>query len=250
MHIPCRFKEEESEEGIFETFPNIQEKEVVGECLEFVKEDVLETTIPEEVRFYDTGQVTTLTIKLAKCNSPSISPWCSKDVLPKTFEVVFVLEFLLDHTGKPPPRISISFYTNMLLMIQAPTLEFKPLLDHFNYHLPFKEKERYRPARKRFLGGNPCIQIKKTKECLHNQICVLKPYSLLFLLCIFIVFVRCVVCLLMCVSLFETLRTMFDSSMGGVNKLFLHDFRGFYAPITYNVVSHCFYVFLVCFEAF
>ena len=29
---------------------------------------------------------------------------------------------------------------------------------------------------------------------------------------------------------------------GGVNKLFLHEFRGFYSPITYNVVSHCFYV--------
>ena len=141
--IPCRFiqsKEEEGEEGIFETFPNIQEKEVVGECLEFVKDDILETTIPEEVRFYDTGQVTTLTINLAKCNSPSISPWCTKDVLPKTFEVVFVLEFLLDHTGKPPPRISILFYTNMLLMIQAPILEFKPLPDHFKYHLPFKDK--------------------------------------------------------------------------------------------------------------
>ena len=141
--IPCRFmqsKEEEGEEGIFKTVPNIHEKEVAGECLEFVKEDVLETIISEEVRFYDTGQVTSITINLAKCNSPSISPWCRKNVLPKTFEVVFVLEFLLDHTGKPPPRISISFYTNMLLMIQAPTLEFKPLPDHFNYHLPFKDK--------------------------------------------------------------------------------------------------------------
>ena len=150
--IPCRFmqsNEEEGEKGIFETFPMIQEKEVIGDYLELIKEDVLATTIPEEVRFYDTGQVTTLMINLAKCNSPSISPWCSKDVLPKTFEVVFVLEFLLDHTGKPPPLISISFYTNMLLMVQAPTLEFKPLLDHFNYHLPFKEKERYRPAERR-----------------------------------------------------------------------------------------------------
>ena len=82
-----------------------------------------------------------------------------------------------------------------------------------------------------------CIQIKKTEECLHNQICVLKPNSLLFLLCIFIVFVRCVVCLLMCVSLFETLKTMFDLSVGGgVNKLFLHEFRGMLSPITSNVV--------------
>ena len=56
--IPCRFmqsKEEEGHEGIFETFPKIQEKEVVEECLEFIKEDVLETTIPNEVGFYDTG---------------------------------------------------------------------------------------------------------------------------------------------------------------------------------------------------
>ena len=45
--------------------------------------------------------------------------------------------------------------------------------------------------------------------------------------------------------MFETLRTMFDLSVGGggVNKLFLHDFRGFYSPITYNVVFHCFMSF-------
>ncbi|KAM1258406.1 hypothetical protein ACFX2J_037854 [Malus domestica] len=105
----------------------IQEKEVAGEYQEFIKDDVLETTNPKEVGFYDTGQVATLTPNLAECK------------VPKTFkEVVFVLEFLSKHTGKPPPRISISFSTNRLLMIQAPTLEFKPLLDHFMYHLPFK----------------------------------------------------------------------------------------------------------------
>ena len=130
--IPCRFlqfNEEEGEKDIFEAFPNIQEKEVAGDCLELIKEDVLATTIPNEVEFYDTGQVTTLkTPNLAELSNP------------KSFEVVFVLEFLSNHIGKPPPRISISFYTNMLLMIQAPTLEFKPLPDHFKYHLPFKDK--------------------------------------------------------------------------------------------------------------
>ena len=130
--IPCRFmqsKKEEGDEGIFETFPKIQEKEVAGECLEFIKHDVLETTIPNEVGFYDTGQVTTL-------KTPNLAEFSS----PKTFEVVFVLKFLSEHTGKPPPHISISFSANKLIsMIQAPTLEFKPLLDHFKYHLPFKD---------------------------------------------------------------------------------------------------------------
>ena len=125
--IPCRFNEEEGEKGIVETFPTIQEKEVVGDYLELIKEDVLATTIPNEVEFYDTGQV------LQTPNLAEISNL-------QSFEVVFVLEFVIEHKGKPPPRISISFYTNMLLMIQAPTLEFKPLPDHFNYHLPFKDK--------------------------------------------------------------------------------------------------------------
>ena len=167
--IPCRFNEEEGEKGIIETFPTIQEKEVVGDYLELIKDDVLATTIPNEVEFYDTGQVTTLIINLAKCNSPSISPWCNKDVLPKTFEVVFVLEFLLDHTGKPPPRISNSFYTNMLLMIQAPTLEFKPLPDHFNYHHPFKDKRwdssGCTTLKKALLGRQP---MQSTKEDLES----------------------------------------------------------------------------------
>ena len=38
--------EEEGEKGIIETFPTIQEKEVVGDYLELIKEDVLATTIP------------------------------------------------------------------------------------------------------------------------------------------------------------------------------------------------------------
>ena len=93
----------------------IQEKVVAGEDVEGIKEDIFETTIPKEVGFYDTGQVI-------------------------TFEGVFILEFILEHTGKPPPRISIFFYTNMWLMIQAPNLEFKLLPDHFKYHRPFKDK--------------------------------------------------------------------------------------------------------------
>ncbi|KAM2973737.1 hypothetical protein FF1_000105 [Malus domestica] len=107
----------------------IQEKEVAGEHQEFIKEDVLGTTNPKEVAFYDTGQVTTRPLNLAKSN------------IPETFkEVVFVLEFLSEQTGKPPTQISILFYADMLLMIQAPTLEFKPLPDHFKYHLPFKDQ--------------------------------------------------------------------------------------------------------------
>ncbi|KAM2322201.1 hypothetical protein ACFXTH_018893 [Malus domestica] len=49
-------KEEEGEKGIFETFPKNQEQEVNGKCLEFIKEDTLETKIPKEVGFYDTGK--------------------------------------------------------------------------------------------------------------------------------------------------------------------------------------------------
>ena len=124
-----------------EAFPKVQ---VNIPILELIKEDVLEATISKEVRFYDTRQVITpKALNLAECNSPkslsefpSISPWCGKDVRPKTFELVFVLEL---HTGKPPPRISISFSTNMLLKIHAPNLEFKPLPYHFKYHLPFKD---------------------------------------------------------------------------------------------------------------
>ncbi|KAM1611263.1 hypothetical protein ACFX1Z_000057 [Malus domestica] len=102
--IPCRImqsKEEEGEKGIFKIFPNNQEQEVDGEFLEFIKEDTLETKIPKEVRFYDTGQVVTL-----KTPNPA------KSTIPVTFkDVVF-----------------------------APTLEFKPLLDHIKYHLPFKDQ--------------------------------------------------------------------------------------------------------------
>ncbi|KAM2515534.1 hypothetical protein ACFX1W_027768 [Malus domestica] len=128
--IPYRImqsKEEEGEKGIFETFPKNQEQEVDGECLEFIKEDTLETKIPKEVGFYDMGKVITLkTPNLAKSHIP---------------DVVFVIEFVLEQATKPSSPTSILLYTNlMILMIQAPTLEFKPLPDHVKYHLPFKDQ--------------------------------------------------------------------------------------------------------------
>ncbi|KAM2757024.1 hypothetical protein PS2_018816 [Malus domestica] len=120
-------KEEEGEKGIFETFPKNQEQEVDGECLEFIKEDTLELKIPKEVGFYDTGKVITLkTLNLAKSHIPN---------------VVFVIEFMLEQASKPSSPTSILLYTNLLiLMIQAPTLEFKPLPDHVKYHFPFKDQ--------------------------------------------------------------------------------------------------------------
>ncbi|KAM1426646.1 hypothetical protein ACFX14_018877 [Malus domestica] len=128
--IPCRImqsKEEEAEKGIFETFPKNQEQEVDGECLEFIKEDTLETKITKEVGFYDTGKV----ITLKKSN-------LAKSYIP---DVVFVIEFVLEQASKPSSPTSILLYTNLLIfMIQAPTLEFKPLPDHVKYHLPFKDQ--------------------------------------------------------------------------------------------------------------
>ncbi|KAM2258140.1 hypothetical protein ACFX1S_003254 [Malus domestica] len=134
VFIPCRImqsKEEEGEKGIFETFPTNQEQEVDGECLEFIKEDTLETKIPKEIGFYDTGQVITLkTQNLAKSH------------IPATFkDVVFVIKFVLEQASKPSSPTSILLYTNLLiLMIQAPTLEFKPLPDQVKYHRPFKDQ--------------------------------------------------------------------------------------------------------------
>ena len=58
--------------------------------------------------------------------------------------------------------------------------------------------------------------IKRPRKLRHyNQICVPKPYSLLLLLFHFAMFVSCVVCLLACESMLETLRTMFGLSVGG-----------------------------------
>ncbi|KAM2724873.1 hypothetical protein EV1_027646 [Malus domestica] len=132
--IPCRIKqskEENGEKGIFETFPKNQEQEVDGECLEFIKEDTLETKNPKKVGFYDTEQVITLK-----------TPNLAKSHIPATFkDVVFVIEFVSEQASKPSSPTSILFYTNLLiLMIQAPTLEFKPLPDHVKYHLSFKDQ--------------------------------------------------------------------------------------------------------------
>ncbi|KAM1984740.1 hypothetical protein ACFX16_012968 [Malus domestica] len=132
--IPCRIKqskEEEGEKGIFETFPKNQEQEVDGECLEFIKEDTLETKNSKKVGFYDTGQVITLK-----------TPNLAKSYIPATFkDMVFEIEFVSEQASKPSFPTLILFYTNLLiLMIQTPTLEFKPLPDHVKYHLPFKDQ--------------------------------------------------------------------------------------------------------------
>ena len=85
--IPCRFmnsKEEESEKDILEDLPKVQSREFH----EFIKGDILETTMPKEVEFDDIGQVITITCNLAKSN------------IPETFKgVVFVIEFLSDKTS-------------------------------------------------------------------------------------------------------------------------------------------------------
>ncbi|KAM1502835.1 hypothetical protein ACFXTO_028137 [Malus domestica] len=107
----------------------IQEKVVAGEYQEFIKEDVFETTKPKDFEFDDTGQITTIVVNLAKFKVPETLK-----------EVVFVLEFFTKRKSKSSTPISITFYTYMLLMIQAPTLKFKPLPDHFKYHLPFKDQ--------------------------------------------------------------------------------------------------------------
>ncbi|KAM1262750.1 hypothetical protein ACFX2G_028452 [Malus domestica] len=107
----------------------IQEKVVAGEYQEFIKKDVFETTKPKEFEFDDTGQITTIVVNLAKFKVPETLK-----------EVVFVLEFFTERKSKSSTPISITFYTYMLLMIQAPTLKFKPLPDHFKYHLPFKDQ--------------------------------------------------------------------------------------------------------------
>ncbi|KAB2629198.1 S ribonuclease [Pyrus ussuriensis x Pyrus communis] len=83
--ISCRFMismEEESEKDILEALPKVQSREYQ----EFIKEDVLETNNPKEVKFYDTRQGTMLTPNLSKCK------------VPETFkEDVFIFEFLLEH---------------------------------------------------------------------------------------------------------------------------------------------------------
>ncbi|KAM1420486.1 hypothetical protein ACFX2I_002850 [Malus domestica] len=82
----------------------IQENEVVEAYQEYIQEVVHETIKPKAVEFDDTGQATTIIVNLAKFKVPEMFT-----------NVVFVIEF-------------------------APTLEFKPLPNHFKYHLPLKDK--------------------------------------------------------------------------------------------------------------
>ncbi|KAM1760995.1 hypothetical protein ACFX1R_014879 [Malus domestica] len=82
----------------------IQENEVVEADQEYIQEAVHETIKPKAVGFDDTGQATTIIVNLAEFKVPEMFT-----------NVVFVIEF-------------------------APTLEFKPLPNHFKYHLPLKDK--------------------------------------------------------------------------------------------------------------
>ncbi|KAM0964206.1 hypothetical protein ACFX2I_023057 [Malus domestica] len=109
----------------------IQENEVVEAYQEYIQEVVHETIKPKAVEFDDTGQATTIIVNLAKFKVPEMFK-----------NVVFVIEFVSEKESKPSSPILILIYTNMflILMIQAPTLEFKPLPNHFKYHLPLKDK--------------------------------------------------------------------------------------------------------------
>ncbi|KAM2893899.1 hypothetical protein FF1_009199 [Malus domestica] len=109
----------------------IQENEVVEAYQEYIQEAVHETIKPKAVEFDNTGQATTIIVNLAKFKVPEMFK-----------DVVFVIEFVSEKESKPSSPILILIYTNMflILMIQAPTLEFKPLPNHFKYHLPLKDK--------------------------------------------------------------------------------------------------------------
>ncbi|XP_050143542.1 uncharacterized protein LOC126619269 [Malus sylvestris] len=109
----------------------IQENEVVEADQEFIQGAVHETIKPKAVEFDDPGQATTIIVDLAKFKVPEMFK-----------DVVFVIEFVSEKESKPSSPILILIYTNMflILMIQAPTLEFKPLPNHFKYHLPLKDK--------------------------------------------------------------------------------------------------------------
>ena len=110
----------------------IQDIKVARKCVENIKEAVHEIIKPKGVEFDDTGQATTIIVHLAKFKIPEISKG-----------VVFIIEFVSEKDRKPssPILILILFYSNtLILMIQAPTREFKPLPNHFKYHLPLKDK--------------------------------------------------------------------------------------------------------------
>ncbi|KAM1855872.1 hypothetical protein ACFX14_006168 [Malus domestica] len=82
----------------------IQENEVVEACQEYIQGAVHETIKPKAVEFDDPGQATTIIVNLAKFKVPEMFK-----------NVVFIIEF-------------------------APTREFRPLPNHFKYHLPLKDK--------------------------------------------------------------------------------------------------------------
>ena len=101
------------------------------EFVNCIKEAVQETKA-QEIEFDDTGQATTIIVNLAQFKIPEMSK-----------NVVFVINFESEKDSKPssPILILILFYSNtLILMIQAPTREFKPLPNHFKYHLPLKDK--------------------------------------------------------------------------------------------------------------
>ena len=109
----------------------IQENEVVEACQEYIQGAVHETIKPKAVEFDDPGQATTIIVNLAKFKVPEMFK-----------NVVFIIEFVSNKASKPYSPILILIFTNMflILMIQAPTREFRPLPNHFKYHLPLKDK--------------------------------------------------------------------------------------------------------------
>ena len=84
------------------------------EYLESLDRDALETTIVQGIELITNG---------AKANHEEIG------------EMVAALESLPQYVGKPPIPIPIPISTNKLLpsVIQAPTLELKPLPNHLKY---------------------------------------------------------------------------------------------------------------------
>ena len=77
----------------------------------------------------------------------------------------------------------------------------------------------------------------------NSRFAFLKPFSLLLvsnLPCLVVSVAVWLFTFVLCDSMLETLRTMFDLSVGGGKQSVLHDFRGFYSPITSNDVSCCF----------
>ena len=110
----------------------IQDIEVAEECVEYIKEAV-QATKAHEIEIDDTEQATTIIVNLAQFKVPEISK-----------NVVFVIDFESEKDRKPssPILILILIFTNifLILMIQAPSHEFRPLPNHFKYHLPLKDK--------------------------------------------------------------------------------------------------------------